>query len=117
MPNKQQCDCIACIGSADPVHKNNKGIDYSKDNVYDALGRPDLKEDPPKTIPQDIYEEFEQNYLCEWRWNREQASKPSAGDFIRTHFIPKSELKEKYVEKDIAEQWYEKAWKYDQLSK
>jgi len=34
------------------MKKENKGIDYTKDNIYDAIGRPDLK---PKA---DIVEDY-----------------------------------------------------------
>jgi len=34
------------------THEENKGIDYTKDNIYDAIGRPDLK---PKA---DIVEDY-----------------------------------------------------------
>ncbi len=34
---------IACFYWEKQLEKLDKGIDWSKDNVYDAIGRPDLK--------------------------------------------------------------------------
>lgn len=44
--------------------ENKKGIDYSKDNIYDAIGRPELK---PKNNIDKILEEFR-----EYKFNHKQ---------------------------------------------
>jgi len=46
-------DSSGCQNVRCECHQPQKGIDYSKDNIYDAIGRPDLK---PQQFPQKDYD-------------------------------------------------------------
>lgn len=40
----------------------------------------------------EIVKEFEQNYISEWRWEREAPSKPSAGDAMKSALLSIAKL-------------------------